>query len=85
MAAWPPLFLPETPPRLPAIRGFLPNPSLDGGLLLLELSLPSRRSRSATLLRQRSILPAQLRNVSLKPLNQRADRGAFRCTKARIL
>src|ERR1035437_9941128 len=44
----PPLFLSDGPRKLPAIRGFLPNPSLDGGLLLLLLSLPNCRRRSAT-------------------------------------
>src|SRR5664280_2758282 len=44
----PPLFLSDVPRKLPATRGFLPNPSLDGGLLLLLLSLPRRRRRSAT-------------------------------------
>jgi hypothetical protein len=29
------------------MRGFLADPSLEGGLLLLELSLPNRRRNSA--------------------------------------
>src|ERR1700716_1959645 len=40
--------LPERPRRLPAIRGFFFNPSLEGGLELFELSWPSCRRRSAT-------------------------------------
>src|SRR5229473_255382 len=40
--------LPERPRRLPAIRGFFFNPSLEGGLELFELSCPSCRRRSAT-------------------------------------
>jgi hypothetical protein len=32
--------LPERPRRLPAIRGFFFNPSLEGGLELFELSCP---------------------------------------------
>ena len=45
---WPPLVWPETPRRLPAMRGVLDGPSLEGGLLLLELFLSNRRRRSAT-------------------------------------
>src|SRR5258708_3148398 len=44
----PPLALPERPRRLPAIRGFFFNPSLEGGLELFELSCPSCRRRSET-------------------------------------
>ena len=43
----PPGFLPEDPRRLDTRAGFF-NPSLDGGLPLLELFRPSRRSSSAT-------------------------------------
>src|SRR5208283_3022052 len=46
--ACPPLLLPELPRLLPAMRGGFFMPSLDGGLLLLELFLPSCRRRSAT-------------------------------------
>lgn len=44
----PPLALSERPRRLPATRGFFFNPSLEGGLELLELSCPNCRRRSAT-------------------------------------
>ena len=40
--------LARAPRRLPAIRGFFFNPSLEGGLELFELSCPSCRRRSAT-------------------------------------
>ena len=45
---WPPLTLPERPRRLPGMRGFFFNPSLEGGLELFELSCPNWRRRSAT-------------------------------------
>jgi hypothetical protein len=38
----------KMPRRLPAMRGFLANPSLEGGLPLLELSWPNRRRNAAT-------------------------------------
>ena len=44
---WPPLFLSDLPRRLPAMRGGFFSPSLDGGLLLFELSLLNRRWSSA--------------------------------------
>src|ERR1039458_9978484 len=50
-----PLGLPERLRRLPAIRGFLPNPSLEGGLELFELSRPKRRRRSPTSARSANI------------------------------
>ena len=65
----PPLFLPETPRRLPAIRGFLPKPSLDGGLLLLELFLPKLTPESGDFLLQRGILRPHLSKFSLKPFD----------------
>src|SRR5208282_5374819 len=46
--ACPPLVLPDLPRVLPAMRGGFFMPSLDGGLLLLELFLSSCRRRSAT-------------------------------------
>jgi hypothetical protein len=51
----PPLALPEAPRRLPALRDFFPNPSLEGGLELFELSCPNRRRRSATSARSAAI------------------------------
>jgi hypothetical protein len=36
------------PRRLPAMRGFFANPSLEGGLPLLELSWPNGRRNAAT-------------------------------------
>ena len=44
---WPPLALPERPRRLPGTRGFFFNPSLEGGLELLELSCPNCLRSSA--------------------------------------
>src|SRR3978361_744776 len=44
----PPLAFPDRPRRLLSTRGGFFRPSLDGGLLLLELFLSSRRRRSAT-------------------------------------
>src|SRR3954464_8900352 len=45
---WPPLFLPDRPRRLLDTRGGFLRPSLEGGLLLLELFLSSWRRSSAT-------------------------------------
>src|SRR3978361_918967 len=44
----PPLVFPDRPRRLLNTRGGFFRPSLDGGLLLLELFLSSRRCSSAT-------------------------------------
>src|SRR6202453_1141199 len=44
----PPLVFPDRPRRLLSTRGGFFRPSLDGGLLLLELFLSSRRRSSAT-------------------------------------
>src|ERR1700679_2856046 len=44
----PPLVFPDRPRRLLSTRGGFFSPSLDGGLLLLELFLSSRRRSSAT-------------------------------------
>ena len=51
----PPLVLPERPRRLPPIRGFFRNPSLEGGCELFELSRPNCRRRSATSARSAAI------------------------------
>jgi hypothetical protein len=60
--AWPPLVLPDWPRKLPAMRGGFFNPSLDGGLLLFELLVSTRRRRSATSWRNAAF---SARNISI--------------------
>src|SRR6267154_5575614 len=70
---WPPGALPDGLRKLLTRAGFL-NPSLDGGLPLLELSSPSRRSKSATRGRQSRDLRRLRRNQRNEVFPRRFDR-----------
>src|SRR5271157_3401154 len=73
---WPPLALPERPRRLPGMRGFFFNPSLEGGLELFELSCPNWRRRSATSASSAAIRlnrPSFPELITLQPLARRLE------------
>src|SRR5271166_2629571 len=72
---WPPLALPERPRRLPGMRGFFFNPSLEGGLELFELSCPNWRRRSATSASSAAIRSLKRRNPPLQRGDQLFDFG----------
>ena len=71
-----PCFLADLPRKLPAMRGGVFKPSLEGGLPLLELFLPSCRRKSATSWRNAAFLSPQNLNLAPQRANQFANLGA---------